>query len=117
MKRNGYLEKRQNTIEAWRVAERQTWIQFMADTLMITLNSSEIMGKDTFGQKRIKAVIEGWGKVQEQYLEALGDGPETDYQRAKLDERLRQFLDEETFDAFSERYSYLKEIRYDRKAR
>ena len=47
--KNGYLKQRRAEIEAYRQAEKETYIQYMTDMLMVTLNDPEAMGKDVFG--------------------------------------------------------------------
>lgn len=37
-------------------------IQFMTDTLMLTLNDPEVMGKDVFGAQRITKIVDAWGE-------------------------------------------------------
>ena len=51
-KKNGYLQKQKATVDAYRQAEKETYIQFMTDTLILTLNDPEVMGKDVFGRER-----------------------------------------------------------------
>lgn len=55
MGKNGYLQRQKNTVNVYRQAEKETYIQFMTDTLILTLNDPAIMGKDVFGEKRIAA--------------------------------------------------------------
>ncbi len=87
-------------------------IQIMADFLTITLNNSSIMGKDVFGAKRILKVFEGNKELFHVYGKAFGTGPEADYYRVKLDERLKQILGEEYFSPFEDRYPFITKIRY-----
>lgn len=63
MGKNGYLQRQRNTVNVYRQAEKETYIQFMTDTLILTLNDPAVMGKDVFGEKRIRRVVEAWGKV------------------------------------------------------
>ena len=63
MGKNGYLQRQKNTVNVYRQAEKETYIQFMTDTLILTLNDPAVMGKDVFGEKRIRRVVEAWGKV------------------------------------------------------
>lgn len=58
MGKNGYLQRQKNTVNVYRQAEKETYIQFMTDTLILTLNDPAIMGKDVFGEKRIRRVVE-----------------------------------------------------------
>lgn len=67
MGKNGYLQRQRNTVNVYRQAEKETYIQFMTDTLILTLNDPSVMGKDVFGEKRIRRVVEAWGKVFDKY--------------------------------------------------
>ena len=58
MGKNGYLQRQRNTVNVYRQAEKETYIQFMTDTLILTLNDPAVMGKDVFGEKRIRRVVE-----------------------------------------------------------
>ena len=53
MGKNGYLQRQRNTVNVYRQAEKETYIQFMTDTLILTLNDPAVMGKDVFGEKRM----------------------------------------------------------------
>ncbi len=109
MKKNAYLQKQRATVDAYRQAEKDTYIQFMTDTLILTLNDPEVMGKDVFSRERIKRVVEAWGKKFDKYHGALEKGDEQDYHQIKMDEALRSILGEEGFAPFKERYDWLKE--------
>lgn len=78
MGKNGYLQRQRNTVNVYRQAEKETYIQFMTDTLILTLNDPAVMGKDVFGEKRIRRVVEAWGKVFDKYHGALEKGDEQD---------------------------------------
>ena len=108
-KKNAYLQRRQVRVDVYRQAEKDTTIQFMTDTLALTLNDPEIMGKDVFGKKRLKKVIEAWGKVYDLYHGALEKGDEADYYQIKLDQRLESIFGEE-MDKFGDRYPWLKDL-------
>ena len=62
MGKNGYLQRQRNTVNVYRQAEKETYIQFMTDTLILTLNDPAVMGKDVFGEKRIRRVVEAWSR-------------------------------------------------------
>lgn len=87
-------------------------VQMMADFLTVTLNDADIMGRDTFGAKRILKVLKNNMELFSVYAKAYGTGPEADYYRAKLDERLKQILGEENFSPFEERYPFITKIKY-----
>lgn len=112
MGRNGYLEKRQAAIDVYRQAEKQTHIQFMTDTLMLTLNDPEVMGKDVFGKERIKKLVDAWGKTFDTFHGALESGDEADYYQEKMDLALKRLLGETDFQPFPERYDWIKRQKY-----
>ena len=53
MAKNGYLARRKVRDSVLQDATRQTYQQYMTDTLILTLNDPEVMGKDVFGYKRL----------------------------------------------------------------
>ena len=112
MGKNGYLARQKAAIDAYRQAEKETCIQFITDTLMLTLNDPEVMGKDVFGEKRIRKVVRAWGKVYDLYHGALEKGDEADFFQVKMDETLKRLLGEEGFVPFEERYEWIKRQMY-----
>lgn len=54
MAKNGYLARRKVRDSVLQDATRQTYQQYMTDTLILTLNDPEVMGKDVFGYERLK---------------------------------------------------------------
>jgi len=109
MGKNGYLQRQRNTVNVYRQAEKETYIQFMTDTLILTLNDPAVMGKDVFGEKRVKKVVEAWGKVFDRFHGALEKGDEQDFWQIKLDQCLKGVLGEEGFVPFAKRYEWVKE--------
>lgn len=94
-------------------ATRQTFVQYMTDTLIFTLNDPEVMGKDVFGYARLKKVLDAWGKCYDKYFDALTLKDEADYYREKMDEALRRIIPKgEVFVPFEKRYDWLPEILY-----
>ena len=84
----------------------------MTDTLILTLNDPEVMGKDVFGKKRIEKVVRAWGKVFDDYHEALEKSGEADFYQELLDHGIRQVIGEEDFHPFEERYEWVKKQIY-----
>lgn len=111
MARNGYLERRQEEIDAWMIAQKHTTIQYMVDTFMVVLHDPDIMGKDTFGKERIKKVVKAWMETYNIFHEAMEKTPEADYWQEKLDGKLRDILGDELV-PFAERYEWLKKTQY-----
>ncbi len=109
--KNGYLNRKKAEIDAYRQAEKDTYIQFMTDTLMLTLNDPEVMGKDVFGEQRITKIVDAWGKAFDKYHGALESGPEADYIQEKFDRRLKPIAGKR-FSPFHERYKWIKKIFY-----
>ena len=115
-KKNDYLVRQEAKKRTLQDATRQTFVQYMADTLMFTLNDPEVMGKDVFGHARLKKVLEAWGRYYDKFFDALTLSPEADYARAKMDEVLKRICgDSGDFIPFEERYDWLPEIRYGHK--
>ena len=115
-KRNGYLARQKVRDGVLQDATRQTYQQYMTGTLILTLNDPEVMGKDVFGYKRLKKVLEAWGKCYDRYFDALTKNPEADYAREKMDRLMKQICgDSGDFVPFEERYEWLPEITYGQK--
>ena len=115
-KRNGYLARQKVRDGVLQDATRQTYQQYMTDTLILTLNDPEVMGKDVFGYKRLKKVLEAWGKCYDRYFDAQTKNPEADYAREKMDRLMKQICgDSGDFVPFEERYEWLPEITYGQK--
>lgn len=110
MKKNAYLQKQQTTIAVYRQAEKETTMQFMIDTLLLVLNDPNVMGKDTFGRKRISRVLTAWIAKIDRYDKALQRGDEQDYWQTKMDQQLQAILGDE-FVPFSKRYEWLREAK------
>ena len=116
MAKNGYLARRKVRDGVLQDATRQTYQQYMTDTLILTLNDPEVMGKDVFGYKRLKKVLEAWGKCYDKYFDALTKNPEADYAREKMDRLMKQICgDSGDFVPCEERYEWLPEITYGQK--
>ena len=70
-KKNDYLAKRKQEHRLLQEATRQTFVQYMTDTLILTLNDPEVMGKDVFGYVRLKKVLDAWGRYCDLFFDAL----------------------------------------------
>lgn len=112
MGKNGYLARQKATIDVYRQAEKQTYIQFMTDTLMLTLNDPEIMGKDVFGKERIQKLVAAWGETFDAFHGALENGAEADYFQEKMDRGLEKILGKDGFQPFDKRYDWIKRQSY-----
>lgn len=112
MGKNGYLQKMQQMKQGYLEIGQEVGIQMMADFLPIVLNNADVMGKDTFGAKRINKVLDELKEMFSVYAKAFGTGPEADYFRQRLDDRLKQIMGEEKFMPFEDRYRWLCKIKY-----
>lgn len=110
---NALLARQQAKEKVLQQATAETYQQFMADTLMLTLNDPEVMGKDTFGYERLKKVAEGWSRYMDQFHPALTGSPDADYLQIKLDEGIRRIMrGSEDFLPFEQRYNWIPKVEY-----
>ena len=86
--------------------------QQILDIMSIVLNDPEVVGKDTFGRKRLIKVIKAIGEGIDTFQRAWEWDPETDYFRAKLDEQLSRIYGEDLHDTFMKRYEICREVQY-----
>jgi len=111
-KQNSYLAQQAARDAVLQNAVKQTFVQYMTDTLILTLNDPDVMGKDTFGPARLKRVLDAWGRYYDLFFDALTTKTEADYAREKMDETLQRILGKTVdFVPFEERYDWLPEIR------
>lgn len=116
MGKNNYLARQKERDRVLQAATRQTYQQYMTDTLILTLNDPEVMGKDVFGYKRLKKVLDAWGKYYDLFFDALTKNPEANYAREKMDRLMKQICgDTGDFIPFEQRYEWLPEITYGKK--
>ena len=109
-KQSGYIQKKNAEIRAAEKgmyhAAKATFIQYMVDTACVTLND---LG---WGKDRINTFLTAWGHVFDEFHEALEETVETDYVRAKFDERIQPICPEEDYKPFEARYKFLPEMKY-----
>ena len=111
MAKNGYLARRKVRDGVLQDATRQTYQQYMTDTLILTLNDPEVMGKDVFGYERLKKVLEAWGRYYDDFFVALTRNPEADYAREKMDAAMKRICGKRgDFVPVEKRYEWLPEI-------
>ena len=108
MGKNGYLHKQKVSVDTYRQAEKDTYIQYMIDMFMVTLNDPDVMGKDVFGKERIVRVIHAVERNFSQFEPALAKTDEADYYQEKLDERLAKILGRDALVPFPKRYEWIK---------
>jgi hypothetical protein len=112
MGKNHYLEKQKALHQDILATGERMGIQKMWDYLQLTLRDPEVMGKDTFGKKRLDKVFYHMKDLADTYQICFTDDKEADYYQEKLDAQLRKGCDE--FFTFYERYPEMKKIRYDK---
>lgn len=112
MGKNGFLEKRRIERQAYFDAGFQMGRQQILDMMCLTLNDQKVMGKDTFGERRLLKIIFDIGKKIDIFQKAWEMDDETDYYRAKLDEMLKKALKKPLQDAFDKRYEYCCDYDY-----
>ena len=111
-KKNDFLARQKEKDRLLQEATRQTFVQYMTDTLILTLNDPEVMGKDVFGYVRLKKVLDAWGKCYDQFFDALTKNDEADYARVKMDEAMKRICGEPgAFFPSEERCQWSPEIR------
>lgn len=84
--------------------------QLFTDCLAIVLNDPAVMGKDVFGEDRIRRVVKELMRERDYWIDAVNPGPEADYMREKLDQRLKQIFRKE-FEPFDRRYNWAVQVR------
>lgn len=112
MGKNGYLEKRQALNQGFLDAGEQMGMQKMWDYIQLTLRDPDVMGKDTFGKKRLEKVYKQLKVLADRYHICFTDDKEADYYQEELDSQIRKGCDE--FYPFYERYPQLKKFGYEK---
>lgn len=112
MGKNRYLEKQKVAREVCVMAGLQSGRQQVIDMMSLVLRDPKIMGKDTFGRKRLEKIVRGIGRYMDMYQPAWMKTEETDYYRAKLDDALARAYGDDLKDSFMKRYEYMPEFDY-----
>ena len=112
MGKNGYLERRDQMMQKFFMVACDTTTQQFFDYMCIVLNDPEIMGKDTFGAKRLKKVYDAMKELDKTFSEAWCGSQESDYYQEKLDAKLKDIFGEVV--PFRERYPYQSEWNYNK---
>ena len=110
---NGYLEKQKARRQAILDVGEQLGTQKMWDYMQMALTDPEIMGKDTFGRKRIEKLFAKVHELADTYHVAFTDNVEADYYQEKMDAKLREKWGEDLV-PFYERYPMIKRLGYDK---
>ena len=93
------------------VAGCEITAQQMFDMMCLALHDPEIMGKDSFGAKRLKKVHNAMYEFEKKYHDAWVHKEESDYLQEKLDAALREIFGEDLA-PFKERYPLTREWDY-----
>lgn len=112
MGKSGLLERQRITNKAYFDAGLQMGRQQMLDMICISLNDSDVMGKDTFGKDRLLKLVCAAGEYIDVFQKAWERDDETDYYRAKLDELLTKAYGTDLIDTFDKRYEYCCDYDY-----
>lgn len=112
MGKNGFLERQRIANQTYFDAGLQMGRQQILDMMCLTLNDQKVMGKDTFGERRLLKVIMDIGKKIDIFQKAWERDDETDYYRAKLDEMLKKAFKKPLQDTFDKRYEYCCDYDY-----
>lgn len=112
MGKNGFLERQKVERQVYFDAGLQMGRQQILDMVSIVLNDPDIMGKDTFGKERLIKVVKGVGEYIDVFQKAWERDDETDYYRAKMDDRLCDIYGQGMHDTFLQRYDFCTEFDY-----
>ena len=110
MKKNDLVRRLENRDRIVKRAAFDTAEQLFTDCLSIVLNDPEVMGRDVFGEDRIRRVVEATMRERDRWIAAVNPGPEADYMREKLDQRLQQIFRKD-FQPFDARYNWALQVR------
>lgn len=112
MAKNNYLFKQKIAMQVYTDVGLQLGRQQILDMMTLVLRDPRIMGKDTFGKKRLIKIVNGINEYIEQYQKAWEKHDEADYYQSKMDEALAKAYGEELCDSFFKRYEFLKKFDY-----
>ncbi len=111
-KKNAFLEKQRVAQRVYFEEGLRYGRQQIIDMMSLVLRDSKIMGKDTFGKKRLLNVVKGIGEYMDEYYLAWQKDDETDYWQNKLDDALAEAYGPELHNSFYERYEIASEYDY-----
>lgn len=114
MGKNGYIAKRDAARQKLFEIACETTAQQFFDYLCIVLNDPDIMGKDVFGENRLRKLHDALKETDKYYSEAFVNSMESDYYQEKMDAELKRIFGE--IAPFNERYPYMKEWNYNKKS-
>lgn len=107
---NAFMKKIDQAKQDCFVAGCEITAQQMFDMMCLVLNDPEIMGKDVFGEARLKKIHDAMVKRESFYHDAWMHNQESDYYQEKLDASLRAIFGE--IAPFNDRYPLMKKWNY-----
>lgn len=115
MAKNDYISRQRAREQEVFDAGLRIGRQQMCDYITLALRDQTVMGKDTFGAKRIVAVLNGVKRLMDEFHPAFDKCDEADYYQEKLDRLLREAYGDEIkegFFGFHDRYECVKKQDY-----
>ena len=115
MAKNDFLARQRQREQEVFDAGMRIGRQQMCDYITLALRDPAVMGKDTFGGKRIVAVLQGVKRLMEEFHPAFDKCDEADYYQEKLDMLLREAYGaeiEDGFFGFHDRYECVRKQDY-----
>ena len=112
MAKNNYIAQQREMQRAFFDAGLQSGRQQIIDMVSLVLRDPKIMGKDTFGGKRLLKIVNGIGEYIDEYNLAWQKHDETDYWQKRIDDDLAEAYGEELHDSFHKRYPFAPEYDY-----
>ena len=109
--KNSFLKQREERDRQYFNAGMSTGIQLASDFIQMALRDPEVMGKDTFGKKRLEKVFAKCHELDDHYHVAFSGSVDADYVQEELDANLREIHGEELV-PFDKRYPYVKQFGY-----
>jgi hypothetical protein len=111
-KKNAFLERQQYEKHFYLDVGVRMGRQQILDMMSIALHDPKVMGKDTFGKKRLLRLVNAIGENIDKYQPAWEKKDETDYYRDKMDAVLAEVYGADMHDTFMKRYEYSPEFDY-----
>lgn len=110
MRQSGFLQRQAEAQEDLNRKIQLIWKQFMIDTLQITMHK-----EFGWGEERLRKLAEEWEKYRAEYFPAVNPkDPLCDVKQEHMQRAFREICGEAAV-PFSERYPYLKEVRYEKR--
>lgn len=110
---NNYIKQRHERDREVFAAGLNMGMQIAADYFQIALRDPSVMGKDTFGRKRIEKINEKTMELDDYFNPAFSSHVEAERYQEEMDRKLREIYKDDLV-PFNERYPYLKKYGYDK---